>query len=256
YAFKLVHNASWYGANWNFNYYWNTDVQMVYEETEAQLYTFMAGVHTFTYNISTGLLTISFPHTTATSITIGSHEYATLYSATGYDVPNAVEAYMITGNSGTSLTLERIYNIPANTGVLLHATAGSYDFYEGDSRFMGVDTEDNLLKGTATETVIADNGKIHYVLSYDNSGNVGFFWPNGTGDGIGDFTNGAGKAYLELSSQSVAIIARRGFPLGTEQAEGIDAVKSGEKAVKFIENGQLFILRDGKLYNAQGLIVK
>lgn len=258
YSFKLVYNGSWYGANYNFNYYWNTDVQMVYEETQATLSSFKAGVHTFTYNISTGLLTISFPHTTATSITIGSHEYATLYSATGYDVPNAVEAYMITGNSGTSLTLERIYNIPANTGVLLHAPAGSYDdFYEGDSRHMGVNTQGNKLKGTVAETVIADNDMVHYVLSYNDSG-VGFFWPNGTGEklGKGAFTNGAGKAYLELSSQSAGIIARRGFPLVAEQATGVDAVMNGEKAVKFIENGQLFILREGKLYNAQGLIVK
>lgn len=39
-------------------------------------------------------------------------------------------------------------------------------------------------------------------------------------------------------------------------AEAIDEIQSEEKAVKFIRNGQLFILRDGKTYNALGMEIK
>jgi hypothetical protein len=261
YEFKLVHNGEWLGANYEFKYYWCTDVAFSSSESSnATLHTFKAGTYTFTYIISSGELSIGYPATSATDVVISQYEYATLYSATAFDVPAEVEAYIIPDINGGKLTMDRIYRIPANTGVLLHAPQGTYPFYEGDGRYMDAPASNLLLGTTADQTI--DNDKVHYVLSYDNDFQVGFYWPYGTGaaQGVGSFENKAGKAYLEIPalSQPAGVIARRGFPFHPvpEIATGLNEVESLRNTQKFIQNGQLFIFRDGHFYNAQGARVQ
>lgn len=258
YAFKLVYNSAWFGANYNFNYYWNTDVKMVKDATQANLYTFKAGTYTFRYQLSTSELTIDYPATGPTAVSISEYEYATLYSNHAFDIPGEVEAYIITGAEGIRLTTERVWRIPAQTGVLLHAPQGTYDFYEGDGRYMDAITT-NLLKGTTADAII-DNDAVHYVLSYSEDGKVGLFWPYGTGanNGVGAFTNNAGKAYLEISTQAAGVIARRGYLL-TEQQDAATSMPTATLPVehgKFLHDGQLLILHDGHTYNAQGVQVR
>lgn len=261
YSFKLVYNSAWLGANYDFKYYWCTDVPMIVDETEAKVYSFKAGSYTFRYMLSTGELSIVYPATSATNIEVSQYEYATLYSATAYDVPAEVEAYVISGVEGIKLTMERIYRIPANTGVLLHAPQGNYSFYEGDGRWMEAPAS-NLLKGSTVDQEI-DNELVHFVLSYDTENQVGFYWPYGTGaaQGVGSFENKAGKAYVEIpaESQSAGVIARRGFPFRPipEVATGIEQGPSDQvPSTKMLLDGQLFIIRDGMLFNAQGVRVQ
>lgn len=258
YAFKLVYNDAWMGANYDFKYYWCTDVPMIVDATQANLYSFKAGTYTFRYKLSTSELSIVYPATDATTVHVSQYEYATLYSSTAFDVPDNVDAFVVTGTEGIRLTLERIYRIPAETGVLLHAAEGDYDFYEGDGRYMDAVTT-NYFKGSLTNEAV-DNSLVHYVLSYSTEGEVGFFWPYGTGAnaGVGSFTNNAGKAYLEMPTQSAGVMARRGYLL-TDQEEVytlLDATVQTLEQGKFIENGQLLIIHDGQLFNAQGVRVK
>lgn len=260
YEFKLVYNSTWLRADYDFKYYWCSDVAFSAGDGDgAKIYTFKAGTYTFSYKISTGELSIAYPTTGATPVTIGALEYATFFSDKAFDVPADVEAYIITGNEGIKLTIEPIYRIPANTGVMLHAPAGTYNFYEGDGRWMDAVTN-NKLKGSVAAEVI-DNGEVHYVLSYNNDNQVGFYWPNGTSasQGKGAFTNGAGKAYLELSdAPAAAVVARRGFPLvvGAGTPTGIEDIESNAEQTKFIQNGQLLIQHNGLIFNAQGARVR
>ena len=261
YEFKIKHNGAWLGANYDFKYYWCSDVAFSTSEgSNAKIYTFKPGTYTFTYNLTSGELSIAYPATSATAVVISEYEYATLYSATAFDVPAEVEAYVISGVDGIKLTMEPIYRIPANTGVLLHAPQGSYDFYEGDGRWMDAPAS-NLLKGTTADQEI-DNALVHYVLSYDNDYQIGFFWPYGTGatQGVGPFTNMAGKAYLEIpaNSQPAGVVARRGFPFypAPDAATGLENIETQGDAQKVIFNGQLLIIRDGRVFNAQGARVQ
>jgi len=260
YSFKLVYNDAWLGANYDFKYYWCTDVPLIVDGDEAKVYSFKAGTYTFRYTLSTGELSIAYPATSSTDVTISQYEYATLYSATAFDVPEEVEAYVISGIEGIKLTMDRIYRIPANTGVLLHAPQGNYSFYEGDGRWMDAPAS-NLLKGSTVDQEI-DNELVHFVLSYDTENQVGFYWPYGTGtaQGVGSFENKAGKAYVEIpaESQSAGVIARRGFPFRPipEVATALGEIESETGAQKFILNGQLLIIRDGMLFNAQGVRVQ
>ena len=62
----------------------------------------------------------------------------------------------------------------------------------------------------------------------------------------------ANKAYLQIGGSAAP--ARIAFRFNGEQ--GIEETEMSVKAVKFIENGQIFIKRGEAIYNIQGQIVK
>ena len=196
------------------------------------------------------------------NFTISSYGYNTFFYDKAYEIPEGVTAKIVTDvNASGILTYEAISVIPANTGVLLSGTPGDYTFLETTTTDSYATT--NKLKGSVSETDI-DNSLVHYVLSYDENNQVGFFWPYGTGanNGVGSFTNGANKAYLELGveQQSSNVIARRGFPFNpqSELPTSVETV-SGERlevSGKILRDGNLLIIRDGRVYNAQGARMK
>lgn len=66
---------------------------------------------------------------------------------------------------------------------------------------------------------------------------------------------GAHRAYIHKTNATPSSASRRRVMLyvnGTQTATGIDQLNSNPSNGKFIENGQLFIIRDGRIYNAQG----
>ena len=69
-----------------------------------------------------------------------------------------------------------------------------------------------------------------------------------------------GRAYIKMNEVPVtaAPSAPSAIRLDLEEngATSIDAIEASEKAVKFIENGQMYILRGGIKYDATGRVVK
>lgn len=67
---------------------------------------------------------------------------------------------------------------------------------------------------------------------------------------------GAHRAYIHKTNATTPSSASRRrvmlYVNGTQTATGIDQLNSNPSNGKFIENGQLFIIRDGRIYNAQG----
>lgn len=173
----------------------------------------------FDFNPSTNLATCTpvLRH----DVTISAYGYSTFYSDKAYIVPDGLKATIFTSVSGTALTGQDIDLIPANTGVLLSGTANAtYTLLQTTT---DVTYADNLFMGTTTEQTIANNGKVHYILSL-HDGQCGLFWPYGTTEGVGAFTNKAGKAYLELSA-SAAPARVRGFILdGTNISTAVEDV--------------------------------
>lgn len=184
------------------------------------------------------------------SKTISSAGWSTYCSPYALDFSSSIAgldgAYIITGNSGNTLTLSEAITttVPANTGLLLKGTAstavtipvaatGEYD------------TEDNILVGvTSSETLLANGG---YVLMTDPE--LGFYKNNN------DFTLSANSAYLPTANVSAARSAY--FFGGITGVEAVEAAtEAEEKDGKFVINGQLVIKKNGKKYNAAGQIVK
>ena len=136
-------------------------------------------------------------------MTISAYEFSSFYADKAYIVPDGLTAIIFESLNGDLLEPTTLDVIPANTGVILYGIADeTYELVETES---SVEYVNNMLKGTLTDQTI-DNDKVHYILGLSASGECGLYWPYGTGttNGIGAFTNKAGKAYLELDPTSGA----------------------------------------------------
>lgn len=82
--------------------------------------------------------------------------------------------------------------------------------------------------------------------------------------GVGDFIMAVGRAYIDMSEVSGNVAApapgRRRVsmdnPEAPQQYTGVDATKFDGKPAKMFINGQLFIFRNGQLYDTTGKLVK
>ena len=128
-------------------------------------------------------------------LNVSAAEYATLYLTEAVEIPANVEVYTAGEVGNGYVYLNPVTDvIPAKTGVVVHAEAGTYDFayYTGESVSPVLN---NLFKGTATDELITPSkGKAAYVLSAPD-GEVGFYRAQLTD---GQFLNNANKVYLEV----------------------------------------------------------
>ena len=180
--------------------------------------------------------------------------YSTFYdSSNKYLLPAGVEAYVAT-ISGNDLLLTKIAQagdvIPADNAVIFKSNVASYTITPSDATPVAFSVTNNL-QGTDEDinTVPANC----YVLSghstdYSVTG-VGFYLYEGT-------VLHAHKAYVVLSGSNVPKRMRFIF----QEEQNTTAVDNAEaentQTIKVIENGALYIIKDGVRYNAQGQIVK
>ena len=191
----------------------------------------------------------------AYSITPTPDGYATFYHPTyKASVPGAtVKAYTGTYNSSTStLTLHELTGtycniIPADCPVVLHsdngATAFNVNINNGENA--GGIYGTNNLHGTSAEVTTPANS---YVLGYQGS-TTAFYSFTGA-------TIPANKAYLTISG-GIAQAAGIRIVEANNDATNIESIEANdEAAVKFLENGKLFIKKNGVVYDMTGAIVK
>ena len=149
---------------------------------------------------------------TSVPVTVGSTGYATFSSKMAVDfTSSSIKAYTATV-SGSDITFTRIYQVPANTGVLLWAEGGAD---ENVTIIESADAvENNLVVATSAMDAEALAGK--YILGVVDE--VAGFYKAGPSASLA-----AGKAYLEAPEG-----ARISLP-GNE-ATGINAVEAAENA--------------------------
>ncbi len=177
--------------------------------------------------------------------------WGTYYTDFAFVMPENVEGQImkeVDGSITNVTTYEAGAVVPAETALLLKGTADTYDLVETTTD-PTVSAEGNLLKGLLEEGETTGGSK-YYLLA---NGQNGLGWYYGATDGAA-FITAAHKAYLALSSSSAPTRILLNMN-GTDTATSIDNIEC-EKAVKFFENGQVIILRDGIRYNALGQIVK
>lgn len=128
-------------------------------------------------------------------LTVTSAGYASLYLDYAVEIPSSVEVYTAYAVEGNRVKMQLVEGtLPASTGVIVKATAGTYEFNKADDNVPAI--EDNLLYGTATDTYIKPAaGTVAYVLSMVD-GEVGMYRAELGGDGA--FLNNANKAYMLL----------------------------------------------------------
>ena len=186
--------------------------------------------------------------------------YSTFYdSANKYALPAGVEAY-VAEVSSNALNLTKIagegQTIPADNAVILRSSVAGYTLTVSDAAPVTF-TATNSLRGVDVATTVTDitglNTNNCYVLSGGSEDEsvtgVGFYLIYGT-------TLLAHKAYVQYSATSGAPKRMR-FVFPQEQMPtGIDETNTADKAQKVMENGTLYIIRDGVRYNATGQVAQ
>ena len=179
--------------------------------------------------------------------------YSTFYdSSKKYALPNdGTEAYAAEVNNG-AMYLHKIAEgndvLPAGTAVIFKATSGTITLTESDDTPVAISVT-NHLRGVDVDTEISSvvTGTC-YVLSGGSNG-VGFYlyeYPNQLK---------AHKAYIDLNGGGAAQ-APKHLRFVFDSATAIETTEADVKAEKRIENGVLYIIKNGVKYNAQGQTVK
>ena len=164
----------------------------------------------------------------ATLVNIGQYEWATLVSASDLDFTgSAVQAYIVTGYSGSAITTTQVNKVAAGTPILLNAAEGSYAIPTSFSGSADA-TTGNLLKAGTDAAITPLGGKTRYVLSAKNE-KATFLKISNT-----PATVPADKAYLEFSEEVSAPM----LSIGSETT-----------GIKAIDNSQLTI---DNVYDLQG----
>ena len=177
--------------------------------------------------------------------------YTTFYHSTQkYQLPDDGTVAYVADLSGTDLVLTQVASgadvLPSDMAVILRAPGSNVVLTPSDDEAVTIDA-DNSLRGVDVVTEIADvvSGTC-YVLSGNNVDGVGFF-PYEAPNQLQ-----AHKAYIDLASGSTA--PRLRFVFNAAQTptdvESVSATLGGSE--KVLENGILYIYRDGVKYNAQG----
>lgn len=120
-----------------------------------------------------------------------------------------VKAYIATGYTHGNITLTRVTNVPAGTGLVLIGEPGTYTIPTGD----GQAVLSNMLVGTTSDVTLSTTfgSKTNFILANGSDG-IGFYVTNGG-------TLAAGKAYLPLPTALVAAAGVKSFGLQFEDGE-------------------------------------
>ena len=134
-------------------------------------------------------------------LVVSSAGYATLYLNYDTAIPEGVEVYTATEIDGGALKMELVKDVlPANTGVVVKAPAGTYTFTYTATDVPAI--PNNLFKGSVVnEYINVPSNSTAFVLSKVN-GEVGMY-PAKLTDG--SFLNNANKAYLLLDNNKLGL---------------------------------------------------
>ena len=178
-------------------------------------------------------------------VVLGANGYSTFSAKFKYTVSGASVYKAALNGEGDAIILTEVANavVPSEIGIVLKGVEGAFVTI-APANTTASDFGGNQLVGVVRETPVEANW---YVLA-----------TNLDGDGLTKFHNcqadvmiPANKAYIAIGEATAPGAIRI-----IENATDINNIEANEEAVKFIENGQLFIKKNGVIYNAVGAVVK
>ena len=181
------------------------------------------------------------------TVTVTSAGYATYCSNKALDFSKAddgLKAYIVTSDGATT-DYTQVNAVPASTGLLLKANAGTYNVLVVSQGNTNV--TDNKLVGVLANTGIyaTDNKKTNYVLLKTAQYGVGFYRVTDHKDGQADFTVKANSAYLSVALNAGA---REFIGLIDDETTAIDGASLKQNAES---RKQIFDLQGRRVNNPQ-----
>ena len=271
YEFKINYNDALYGYGTNgakhlYTPRYSGEAWYVYTGDQDNIHVkpMYEGDYTIAFNSTNNTVTVTYP-STYTHSTLSSGQYGTIclpvtasslkgadfYTIEGKRLDNENNPISIVLNSaGSTLTAGTPYFFIANgtnNGVVeMNLTTGSEDHYNASAgsvygligTYVDYDFYVNL--STATDLYVVLPNKVQAVT------------PEGSGCR-------ANHAYIRMGSFSeveTQAPGRREIILGENTTTSIEAIDANQNTLKYFENGQLRIVRDGVTYDAIGRIVK
>ena len=188
---------------------------------------------------------------TPVSATLGTNGYSTFASPYPLDLtnlPDGLTAYKAAVDGSTVTFTELDQAVPAYTGILLKGDeSASYDIPVAGA---GTIVSDNAFCVNEAGTTFSPESGYNYFGLKKNTLTFGLFDPSAV-------AIPADKAYLKVSEGAGA---RLDISFDGEAPTGISAFAETEDGVqqdgKFLEDGQIVIVRNGVKYRANGQIVK
>lgn len=228
-------------------------VATIEDNFNTLVYTLYPGSHNVTCssnNMYISELDIVTEEVASVSGTISATGWSTFSSAYPLDLSSISggTAYVATSAAANLVTLTPTSaKVASGEGVMIKGTAG--DSFTINTTSENADLAGtNFLVGCPVATVLSTNAN-HYVM-VSNGGVAEFQCLAEHGATIP-----AGKAYLDLTSLGGAPDRMR-IVEAENGATDIKNIEANEKAVKFIENGRILILRDGITYDALGRVIR
>lgn len=268
YEFKTIVAGQWRGNGGTFDRD-HTSAENIGEGDNMKLTADVDGDYTFTWTFANNGLSFTFPSPTPVYETV--RENLTINKYYTICLPKKVVEYQgatfwnMNKRGATMAYIEEVSDteLPAGTPYIFQATAETLQvIYEGAAKATPV--ESGALRGTfaamdqdALSAAATAAGSDIYLLSNNTLWNV-------TTTGASGNSLSAGRAYVlyeELEYVAAAPSSApgkrvRGVSMNTNVATGIDALNASEQPMKMIIDGQLFIIRGEKMYNANGQVVK
>ena len=238
---------------YSLNYFsWSTDLPTA---TDAGIYTVyyivMGDVNH--YSTSTASIEVTIAPTDIVITPYPDPQHAGVYYSTFYDsnfkyaLPAGVEAYVATYDGANLLltkTAEAGEVIPDDEAVILKASVSPFTLTPSDGEAVPYSAM-NDLQGTDVSITTPNNC---YVLA-GTDGVVGFY--HYTGANLNPH-----KAYVTLPGGGMNQAPRR-MPFVFNQATDVENIQGDNvQSTKVLENGVLYIIKNGVKYNTQGHIVK
>lgn len=205
-------------------------------------------------------------------ITAGVATYNSSYKLDFSD--SDLEAYIASSYSveDNTVTMTRIYKVPANTGLYLVGSNGDYEipYYTGNDT---ESTDENLLHATdlwKSKVYESMENEYRYILA-SNNGAVGFYKvtsysltnteKDGTYNGKKYHNLAAHKAYLQttedVAPSGAGLAPRVRLVFADENnTTAMENVENSEVVTKFFRDGQFFIQKNGVTYDVTGRIIK
>ena len=207
---------------------------------------------TYTYDPVADNLTATATKVYTRNMTSGN--YGTICLPNASSSWEGATFYTIAGKVEGGIELVEVSNnwLQAGRPYIFQATAEWIKVWFNDETAADapLTTNTNGLVGSFTEQALANNAANLYVLS-NNA-----FHPVGTGVKVGAY-----RAYLDMSAVDAAPAQAPGKRYVRVAVQGkmptaLENVQEAAQSTKVMENGVLYIIKNGVRYNAQGQIVK
>lgn len=203
-------------------------------------------------NLTEGVLDYLYNGTDTYTRSVTPDNYGTICLPRASAATSGATFFRAFGKTAEGVVIEEVDALEAGKPYIFQATASTLTVtYTGAAVSTPNNTGTNGLIGSFYKTLIEDNEN-YYILKYNSLCSVNQSYV------------GANRAYFDLGTMSEyddsqPVMGRRRF-MGIDRPSMPTDVENAEAAKieshKVIENGQLFIIKNGVKYNAQGQIVK